>query len=304
MPAFLTRSVILSLILHGLVMLVGLVGWPFLQSEDISAQPLVVIDVVSQIPQHASPAAPKDEPKGERRGEIEREETRRQPQPPPPPPPPPTPQAGQKSPESDADPKAEILPENLADIPKAPPKQAQPKQVQIAVPLSRPNKLAQESRQKQKAQALHGTLQQLADVTLAKKADKNQKAESEQDRRAETVAAAIGAAGVPKQQNHGGLSLADINKLRAHIATCWQPPVGGQGADKLKVYISLAMHPDGTIRQAIISDQTRYAQEDAFRIAANAARRAVLQCQPLPLPVDKYELWKISEFGFDPKFMR
>ena len=42
-----------------------------------------------------------------------------------------------------------------------------------------------------------------------------------------------------------------------------------------------------------------------FQAAAEAARRAVLNvnCQPLQLPPDKYEIWKEIRFNFDPSKM-
>jgi hypothetical protein len=42
-----------------------------------------------------------------------------------------------------------------------------------------------------------------------------------------------------------------------------------------------------------------------FNIAAESARRAVLdpRCNPLPLPKDKYDKWKSMTMSFNPKDM-
>ena len=105
------------------------------------------------------------------------------------------------------------------------------------------------------------------------------------------------------QESSEPLTLDELAILREHISSCWQPPAGTKGVDLLKVDIHVKLERDGYVKQAEIEDQSRYSSDLQFRAAANAARRAVLDCQPLPLPSQKYEFWKEFIFGFDPKFM-
>jgi outer membrane biosynthesis protein TonB len=228
---------------------------------------------------------------------------------------------------------AEILPEKPVAKPKpvvAPKpkpkskKVAQSKTVSIKTPISRPkppkppkqkqaselakqlNKLAKQSQQRQKADAMNGVLQNLAEAKLAKEDEKTQKAIAKQNRTsiAQSLTNAIGeAVKAPQTVSIAPLGLSELDLLRAHISSCWQPPIGAKGADQLKVDIQVKLEKDGSVKQAEIADRQRYGSDVLYRAAANSARRAVLDCQPLPLPPEKYQFWKEFIFGFDPKFM-
>ena len=336
---YFTKPFALSILFHLLVVAVAVIGWPFLATPTPTAQPLVIVDMVKTVPKTNLAAA---DSKAKASSEPEQEATRRKPPPPPPPaPPPPQPQQVAKAEPAPAPKpvveKAEILPEKPKPVPKpkpkpvaAPkpkpkpkaaakpkavsiqtpvsrpqrPKQQQPKQV--AQPATRPNELARKSQQKQKAEALNGVLQNLAEASLAKEDKKTKKATAKQDKTAlaQSVTSAIGkAVKAPQSKSIAPLGLSELDRLRKHISDCWQPPIGAKGADQLKVDIQVKLEKDGTVRQAEIADRARYSSDVLYRAAANAARRAVLDCQPLPLPPEKYQLWKEFIFGFDPKFM-
>ena len=336
---YLTKPFALSILFHLLVVAVAVIGWPFLATPTPTAQPLVIVDMVKTVPKTNLAAA---DSKAKASSEPEQEATRRKPPPPPPPAsPPPQPQQVAKAEPAPAPKpvveKAEILPEKPKPVPKpkpkpvaAPkpkpkpkaaakpkavsiqtpvsrpqrPKQQQPKQV--AQPATRPNELARKSQQKQKAEALNGVLQNLAEASLAKEDKKTKKATAKQDKTAlaQSVTSAIGkAVKAPQSKSIAPLGLSELDRLRKHISDCWQPPIGAKGADQLKVDIQVKLEKDGTVRQAEIADRARYSSDVLYRAAANAARRAVLDCQPLPLPPEKYQLWKEFIFGFDPKFM-
>ena len=336
---YVTKPFALSILFHLLVVAVAVIGWPFLATPTPTAQPLVIVDMVKTVPKTNLAAA---DSKAMASSEPEQEATRRKPPPPPPPaPPPPQPQQVAKAEPAPAPKpvveKAEILPEKPKPVPKpkpkpvaAPkpkpktkaaakpkavsiqtpvsrpqrPKQQQPKQV--AQPATRPNELARKSQQKQKAEALNGVLQNLAEASLAKEDKKTKKATAKQDKTAlaQSVTSAIGkAVKAPQSKSIAPLGLSELDRLRKHISDCWQPPIGAKGADQLKVDIQVKLEKDGTVRQAEIADRARYSSDVLYRAAANAARRAVLDCQPLPLPPEKYQLWKEFIFGFDPKFM-
>ena len=328
---YLTKPVVLSILFHLFVVTALMIGWPFLVKPTPTAQPLVIVDIVKLAPktnllEQASKAKASSEP--------EQEETRRKP--PPPPPAAPSPPAAE--PEASTTPEpvpvakqvaetAEILPEKSAAKPKPKPKPVatlKPKTVAIKTPVSRPkrperlkqkqveesakrqNELTRKSQQKQKADALSGVLQNLTQASLAKEDKKTQKATAKQNKTAlaQSLSSAIGeAVKAPQTAMIAPLGLSELDRLRAHISNCWEPPIGAKGADQLKVDIQVHLEKDGTVKQAEIADQSRYRSDVQYRAAANAARRAVLACQPLPLPPEKYQTWKEFIFGFDPKFM-
>ena len=330
-----TKPVALSILFHLCVVTATMIGWPFLMKPAPTAQPLVIIDVVKLAPDTNLSA---QSGKAKASPEPEQEATRRKPQPPPPSPPtPPSPATDNVALASPA-PKpvsqnAEILPETPKPIlksvaaPKPKPKSkiaAQPKTVSIRTPISRPklpepskqkqalelakqlNKLAKKSQQRQKVDAINGVLQNLADAKLVREDEKTQKAIAKQDKIsiAQSLTDAIGeAVKAPQTSSIAPLGLSELDRLRSHISSCWQPPIGAKGADQLKVDIQVKLEKDGSVKQAVIADRQRYGSDVLYRAAANSARRAVLDCQPLPLPPEKYKYWKEFIFGFDPKFM-
>ena len=333
---YLTKPVALSILFHLFVVTATMIGWPYLVKPAPTAQPLIIVDIVKLAPKtnlSTQAGKAKASPK------PEQEATRRKPPPPPPPAPPPAAEPVESvNPKPTPAPKparqlAEILPEKSASkaklkpvtTPKPKPKvAAKPKAVEVKTPISRPqrperpkqkqvakpvkqlNELVRKSQQKQKADALNGVMQNLAQATLAKEDKKTKQATAKQDKisLAQSLSSAIGeAVKVPQTTSIAPLGLSELDRLRAHISNCWEPPVGAKGADQLKVDIKVKLEKDGTVKQAEIANRSRYGTDVQYRAAANAARRAVLACQPLPLPPAKYQTWKEFIFGFDPKFM-
>ncbi|MBN9592297.1 MAG: cell envelope integrity protein TolA, partial [Alphaproteobacteria bacterium] len=90
--------------------------------------------------------------------------------------------------------------------------------------------------------------------------------------------------------------------LKSQIYQCWSPPVGAPNANDLVVDFDVAMNPDGSIARATsdaVSSGNSYT-----RAAAEAARRAIFQCQPYRLPQDRYSQWReINPLRFDPRQM-
>jgi hypothetical protein len=63
------------------------------------------------------------------------------------------------------------------------------------------------------------------------------------------------------------------------------------------------MNPDGNVRSVEIVDAAGRMGDSFYRTAAESARRAVLQCQPLPVPPKKYDVWREIYLTFDPSQM-
>ncbi len=97
------------------------------------------------------------------------------------------------------------------------------------------------------------------------------------------------------------MSVNEIDALRARIAQCWTPPPGGLGADDIVVRIRLKLNQDGTLEG--YPTVTNSASSPFFQAAADSAVRAVFQCQPYMLPLEKYALWRDMILNFDPSQM-
>jgi len=101
------------------------------------------------------------------------------------------------------------------------------------------------------------------------------------------------------------LTASEKDVLSRHMARCWLIPAGLRDARDIRVPIKINVARDGTVQNAEIQDKGRMVKDPAYRTAAESARRAVLdpRCSPLPIPPDKYEIFKEFIFNFDPKEM-
>ncbi|MEZ5826938.1 MAG: hypothetical protein R3D30_07495 [Hyphomicrobiales bacterium] len=97
------------------------------------------------------------------------------------------------------------------------------------------------------------------------------------------------------------MSINELDALRARISDCWTPPPGGLGADAIVVKIRLKLNQDGTLEG--YPTVANNGSSPFFQAAADSAVRAVFQCQPYTLPVEKYALWRDMILNFDPSQM-
>ena len=94
--------------------------------------------------------------------------------------------------------------------------------------------------------------------------------------------------------------------IRAQIAPCWNPPIGGADVRKMTALLHIELARDGSVqgRPALVSQTGATAgNADYARAFAETARRAVLRCAPLKLPAELYDQWKSFELNFDPNEM-
>ena len=105
----------------------------------------------------------------------------------------------------------------------------------------------------------------------------------------------------------GNLMTADLaDALKSQIFRCWSPPTGAPDARDLIVDFDLSLNPDGTVGRLAMTPATaaQAAGNGYTRAAAEAASRAVYQCQPYRLPPDRYSVWRqINPLRFDPRQM-
>lgn len=101
------------------------------------------------------------------------------------------------------------------------------------------------------------------------------------------------------------VTASEIDAVRRKIYPCWSVPSGAKGAKDLVVDIDMELSADGTVIKADVVDKARMKNDPYFNVAAESARRAVLdpKCNPLPLPKDKYDKWKDMTMSFNPKDM-
>jgi hypothetical protein len=98
------------------------------------------------------------------------------------------------------------------------------------------------------------------------------------------------------------LTAREIEAVRQKLRPCWQLPKAVAQDASLLVTVTVQLKPDGRPTSAVITNQERYSRDPLFRVAADAARRAVLNpsCQPWPLAPEKYFTWRAVTLSFDP----
>ncbi len=106
-----------------------------------------------------------------------------------------------------------------------------------------------------------------------------------------------------RERTSSALGVSQTDLLRNHIAQCWNPPAGASGADALIVDIIVRLNKRAEVKDVEIVDEARMRSDGTFQAAARAASRAIIDCSPLPLPLEGYETWKELQFEFNPRFI-
>lgn len=98
------------------------------------------------------------------------------------------------------------------------------------------------------------------------------------------------------------LSQTELNKIQNHVKKFWKL---SYAASEVKVIITLKISTniDGTVKRVEIYDKTLYQQDKFFRATADAARRAVLDSSPLPLPKGKEKKFQNILMDFNTSFI-
>lgn len=94
--------------------------------------------------------------------------------------------------------------------------------------------------------------------------------------------------------------------IRAQIAPCWNPPVGGQDVQAMTVVLRIRLNRDGSLAgppEFVSQTGATDANAAYARAFVETAKRAVLRCSPLELPADLYHQWREFELNFDPRML-
>jgi hypothetical protein len=298
-----SSSVIKSLVFHTALVGSFVVSFPFLSRDFSPEQPILTVEVVNRAPEtnldegveaKVEPSAPE---KDTEEPEVEQQET------PPPAPPPAPPKVAETA-------EAVPVPSENAEPVEAP----KPKPENVQAPPRRPTEKSPDDKKIQQAQ-LTSKLQDLTEreEVRREKEEKEKKKKaaeekvkdllSEKKEEGEEVDQLVGQALNTPPKKSSVLSVSDLDVLRNALGSCWNPPAGASGADALIVDIIVRLNEGGEVENVDIVDKARMNSDAAFRAAARSASRAVIACSPLPLPSDKYELWKELQFEFNPRFI-
>jgi outer membrane biosynthesis protein TonB len=279
----LKKPAIISLLVHGVIILVVIFGLPYFKTETEIIEP-VPIDLVADISELTSTnkppvkAKPVAEPKEEKPVKQE--------------PPKPEPQKELPKPEV----KSEVKPEPLK--PEEPtmvePEIDETAEVKKDTPKPEDTKKPEPKPEEQKD----------FDSLLKNLSEDEPKSESEEvpdDSKLMTEPSPS----PDTSRVSDVLSMSEQDALRQQLAGCWNIMAGAMNAEDLAVEVRVVVNPDRTVASAEIIDKARYNSDTFFRTMAESALRAVKnpRCSPLRLPPDKYNLWNKMTIVFDPKEM-
>ncbi|MDV4145756.1 energy transducer TonB [Shimia sp. FJ5] len=127
----------------------------------------------------------------------------------------------------------------------------------------------------------------------------------------DAIAAALAEAGTQEQAETPAapsgppLTRGEKDALRISVQNCWVVDVGSQAAN-VTVTVAMNMTREGKVDGAISLLRAEGGDDQATKVAFEAARRAILRCQKggYKLPIDKYEHWREIEITFNPEKMR
>ena len=310
------RSFIISVLMHLGVVLLAVVGLPSLNRPLPEDQPLVTIEMVRTVPETNLNKGGEVNSARKEQQAVERKIST----PPPPKSKPDTPKNLPKSVSKEMRAVPEIITSTIRKKPKpvapSPPKfksqKASTNHLPTKLPKQAPkrvNKMARKNNlAKKRSDAMDGVMQNLANAKALNEDAKKKRRAKERKIAAEklnkSVSVAIGdVLKAPKKPFVGPLGLSDIDRLRAHLANCWNPPIGALGSDALIVDIIMSLDRDGSVLSAKVDNRLRFNTDKIFKVAAEEAIRATRKCSPFPLPPEKYSQWKSFVFVFDPRFL-
>ena len=255
------RPLTVSLVAHGVIILLMVVGLPHINTRDfIEPQPIVV--ELAELADIAQTDKPKPKPV-----KAEPEEVA---------PPPKQEDLPEPVKESKPEPVKEIekpKPEPVEEEPKPEPKKEEPKPEPKPEPKkeeAKPEPMKEEPKKEEDTSDFDSILKNLAEVKESSDIEVEDTNEDAQQ---------TSASDAPLGDK---VTMTELDLLRQQLSRCWNLPAGAQDAQDLRIEVRIQVNPDRTVRGTEIVDQGRYARDGFFRAAADSARRAVVNpnCSP------------------------
>ena len=265
-----SRSIIISSILHVLLIMITAMSLPFLAKKPIDLPPIVSIELIQITDKTNIPFAPKAKKTIEKIKEKEKKLVSEQ----------------------------------------APPKKVKKiKPDSVPMPDDKVDKVKEQKEDKQNPEKIDEEIKQVSEFEKDELFDPNNIAALIDKSKEETAETTKKTNKVSQDQQKNienvGLSLSEEDALKAQIFGCWSIPLGLPYNENLLVRIKLLLNPDGTVLQSEILDHARMNRpgQGFYKVLAESALRAVKLCQPLRVPSTGYERWKELQLNFDAREM-
>ena len=264
------RSLIISSVLHGALILITAMSLPFLAKKPLDIPPIVSVELIQIAEKTNIPFAPKAKKIIEKIKEKEKKLVSEQ----------------------------------------APPKKVKKiKPDSVPMPDDKVKKVEKIKEDKQNPEKIDEEVKQVSEFEKKELFDPNNIAALIDKSKIETSETSQKTDKVTQDQQKSiesiGLSLSEEDALKAQIFGCWSIPLGLPYNENLLVRIKLQLNPDGTISQSEILDHARMNKpgQGFYKVLAESALRAIKLCQPLRVPTTGYERWKELQLNFDAREM-
>ena len=289
------RSTFASFALHSFLLTLAYFGLPALKTNEPIELP---IDIVEDTPISSKTSLKFGEAKEKKIKKIDKKIDKQEKIKKKPSPPPPIPTKKELEKKKLALKKDKEI-KNIATLIKKKPKIEIDKKNKLKPPriVKKPEKI----KNKQKETLAKGILNTLTKPKIQQEKIKKEKTNSNQEV-LNKIKTLVGNSNRQVQQTEIKLSQTELNKIQNHVQKFWKM---SYGASEVKAIITLKIstNTDGTVKSVSIYDKNLYKKDKFFRATADAARRAVLDSSPLPLPKGKEKKFKNILMDFNTSFI-
>jgi hypothetical protein len=281
------RSIIISSVLHGLLILITAMSLPFLAKKPLDIPPIVSVELIQITEKTNIPFAPKAKKIIEKVKEKEKKLVSEQ--------------APPKKVKKTKTKTVVSVDQNEKIDNKKPDAIPLPEKTVKKIETNKENKQNPDKLDKEVKQVSEFEKKEFVDLdNIAKLIDKAKEDSAEVMKKNNDITQ-------DQERNieNTKLTFSEEDALKAQIFGCWSIPLGLPYNEDLLVRIKLMLEPDGSVTKTEILDHARMNKpgQGFYKVLAESALRAVKLCQPLRVPTTGYERWKELQLNFDAREM-
>ena len=299
-------STFISIVLHISFIIIAYFGMPILKVKEPIEQPIDIVDD-TPISSQTSLKLGTTTVKKENEKKIEDKEKKIRKTVPPPPPVPSKKLVDKKNNEL----KKQKNLNEIAEIIKKKPKLKIEKKKEIPKVVSKPRILKQTTpkvvvkpekiKNKQKENFAKGLLNTLAEAKIKNNEVKKEKANKKD--LLNKIKKMAGNSNRQVKKTSLNFSQTDIDRISNHVRKFFNVSYAASEVNNI-ITLKIITNLDGTVQSVTIIEKSKYMRNKFYRAAADAARRAVLDSSPLPLPKGKEKLFTNMIFDFNTSFIK
>ncbi len=271
------RGIVLSVFAHVFILLVSWVSFPSFFRAEPQAQVINVTLVTAPNPAVRKTEAPQPKVRTQQSAAPRTPEQ----------PAPPKPALKKESKKAEARMVSKEKPKVVPKAKKEEKKVAEaPKSKKVEQPISRPEKLDKTRDKKAASEVKDEKAEVVSEDDFLKTLAFVEKLEIEQEE--QVIAHEKG----EKSDDIIEADPGEVARIKRHIEKNWYRPPGVKNLDQLSVHLEVRLNRDGTL------DDLKVIKSSGQAFFDNSLLRAVRKSVPLPIPADKYDIYRIIDLHF------